>query len=64
MREFTFEIGGGGKIIKRGKSHWPDCVHIKMSRYRAFRIVASIINQLQNDEDEIIITNCGKLEED
>lgn len=61
---WTF-IVGGGRTIKDGKAHWPDCVAVFMPRQRAYDILHSLAVQLGEQElDEISLSWCGALEAD
>ena len=61
---WTF-IVGGGRTIKDGKAHWPDCITVFMPRLRAYDILHSLAVQLSDQEsDEISLSWCGALEDD
>ena len=59
---WTF-VAGGGETIADGKPHWPDCVTVFMDRKHAFRALASLASQLE-DQDEVSLWWCGSLEHD
>lgn len=61
---WTFEVDGG-KMIVDGKSHWPDCVAIFMSRADALKMLARMASQLRSPKnDEIEVAFCGSLIEE
>lgn len=57
-----FEISGG-ESIKKGKTHWPDCITVQMDRFYAWEVVKSLIAQLEDEKRDLIsFGSCGKLD--
>lgn len=58
-----FEVMGGG-VTANGKTNWPDCLNIKMSRKIALDLISTLANSLRHDDSDVLISYCGKLSYD
>ena len=60
---WSFEISGG-KIIKAGKSQWPDVINLIIPCHHAWDLVECLINQLRQENLQYIgLAYCGELKE-
>ena len=50
-REFTVD---GGRTVDNHKVSYPDSINVKMDRYRAFKLVKTLVGQLEDPECFII----------
>ena len=63
MKRHTF-TDHGGQAAKNGNPMWPDYLELIMDKRRAFDFVQSVLRQLADDEDKIVVTIVGKMEMD
>lgn len=61
MKRYTF-TDHGGQTVTNGKQMWPDHLELIMDKRRAFDLVQSVLRQLADDEDEIMVTVVGKMD--
>jgi hypothetical protein len=63
VNSWSFRVAQGGVNID-GKNHYPDCINIRMDRWRALEIISQLASGLQSPEkEEFDLGFCGVLEE-